>query len=171
MVSPSTVSKANCVPLNVITTVRSLVSSPLGPLVITTVMDGGATPAQIGAFLVALRMKGETVDEITGAVRALREHAVSVRPAASVIVDTCGTGGDGRGTFNVSTAAALIAAAAGVTVAKHGNRAMSGKVGGADVLHRVAHREGVELGRLDEAALPVAGEYAEARNSRTPEPV
>lgn len=97
-------------------------------------MGGDATPAQIGGWLVALRMKGETVDEITGAARALRAHATQVRPRSPVIVDTCGTGGDLRGTFNVSTAAALIAAGAGLTVAKHGNRAMSGTVGGADVL-------------------------------------
>jgi anthranilate phosphoribosyltransferase len=108
--------------------------------VMAILMDGGASPAQIGAFLVGLRMKGETVDEITGAVLALREHAISICPAASVIVDTCGTGGDGRGTFNVSTTAALITAATGVTVAKHGNRAMSGKVGGADVLEALGVR-------------------------------
>lgn len=102
--------------------------------VIEQLMDGTATPAQIGALLIALRMKGETVDEISGAVRALRAHAEHVRPRAPVVVDTCGTGGDLRGTFNISTAAALIAAGAGLTVAKHGNRAMSGTVGGADVL-------------------------------------
>ena len=97
-------------------------------------MDGAATPAQMAGLLVALRMKGETVDEITGAVRAMRAHAAAVRPRAAVVVDTCGTGGDQRGTFNISTAAALIAAGAGLTIAKHGNRAMSGTVGGADVL-------------------------------------
>lgn len=97
-------------------------------------MEGTATPAQIGGWLVALRMKGETVEEITGAVRAMRTHATRVEPRSPVIVDTCGTGGDRRGTFNISTAAALIAAGAGLTVAKHGNRAMSGTVGGADVL-------------------------------------
>jgi anthranilate phosphoribosyltransferase len=102
--------------------------------VMQQIISGAATPAQIGGFLVALRMKGETVDEITGAVRALRAHAAPVRPRAAVLVDTCGTGGDRRGTFNVSTAAALIAAGAGLNVAKHGNRAMSGTVGGADVL-------------------------------------
>src|SRR5262249_1271166 len=102
--------------------------------VMRQLMDGAVTPAQIGGLLIALRMKGETVDEITGAVRALRAHAAQVHPRASVVVDTCGTGGDRRGTFNISTAAALIAAGAGVTVAKHGNRAMSGTVGGADVL-------------------------------------
>lgn len=97
-------------------------------------MEGAATPAQIAGLLVALRMKGETVEEITGAVRAMRAHATQVHPRAAVVVDTCGTGGDQRGTFNISTAAALIAAGAGLTVAKHGNRAMSGTVGGADVL-------------------------------------
>jgi anthranilate phosphoribosyltransferase len=97
-------------------------------------MEGGATAAQIGGWLVALRMKGETVEEITGAVKAMRSQAMRVEPRAPVIVDTCGTGGDRRGTFNISTAAALIAAGAGLIVAKHGNRAMSGTVGGADVL-------------------------------------
>jgi anthranilate phosphoribosyltransferase len=97
-------------------------------------MDGSATPAQVGGWLVALRMKGETVDEIIGAVRAMRSYALRIEPRAAVVVDTCGTGGDQRGTFNISTAAALIAAGAGLTVAKHGNRAMSGTVGGADVL-------------------------------------
>lgn len=102
--------------------------------VMRELMQGTATPAQIGGWLVALRMKGETVEEITGAVRAMRSHATRVEPRSPVIVDTCGTGGDRRGTFNISTAAALIAAGAGLTVAKHGNRAMSGTVGGADVL-------------------------------------
>ena len=98
------------------------------------IMDGAVTPAQIAGLLVALRMKGETVEEITGAVRAMRAHAAAVHPRAAIVVDTCGTGGDQRGTFNISTAAALIAAGAGLTIAKHGNRAMSGTVGGADVL-------------------------------------
>jgi anthranilate phosphoribosyltransferase len=102
--------------------------------VMRELMGGTATPAQIGGLLVALRMKGETVEEITGAVRAMRAHAARVQPRSQVIVDTCGTGGDRRGTFNISTAAAFIAAGAGLTVAKHGNRAMSGTVGGADVL-------------------------------------
>jgi anthranilate phosphoribosyltransferase len=102
--------------------------------VMRQLMEGAATPAQVGALLVALRMKGETVEEITGAVRAMRAFAAPLRPRAAVVVDTCGTGGDLRGTFNISTAAALIAAGAGLTIAKHGNRAMSGTVGGADVL-------------------------------------
>ena len=97
-------------------------------------MEGAATPAQIGAWLMGLRMKGETVEEITGAARAMRAHATRIHPRAAVVVDTCGTGGDLRGTFNISTAAAFIAAGAGLTVAKHGNLAMSGTVGGADVL-------------------------------------
>jgi anthranilate phosphoribosyltransferase len=111
--------------------------------VMLNVMRGEATPAQIGAFLVALRMKGEQVDEITGAARAMRSHAMRVVTNRNV-VDTCGTGGDSRGTFNISTTAALIAAAAGVVIAKHGNRAMSGAVGGADVLEALGVR--IDLG-------------------------
>jgi len=102
--------------------------------VIRQIMEGTVTPAQIGGLLTALRMKGETAEEITGAARAMRAHATMIHPRAGVLVDTCGTGGDARHTFNVSTAAAFIAAGAGLTVAKHGNRAMSGSVGGADVL-------------------------------------
>jgi anthranilate phosphoribosyltransferase len=102
--------------------------------VMRQIMRGEATPAQIGALLVALRLKGETVEEIIGAVRAMRAEAVQIHPIATVVVDTCGTGGDRRGTFNISTATAFAVAGAGITVAKHGNRAMSGTVGGADVL-------------------------------------
>ena len=101
--------------------------------VMTEIMDGQATPAQIGALLTALHIKGETVAEIAGAARVMRELATRVQAASSVL-DTCGTGGDGCHTFNISTAAAFVAAAAGQCVAKHGNRAMSGAVGGADVL-------------------------------------
>ena len=116
------------------TVARESLSEAEMEAVMRQLMEGAATPAQIGALLVALRMKGETVDEITGAVRAMRAFAARVHPRAAVVVDTCGTGGDQRGTFNISTAAALIAAGAGLSVAKHGNRAMSGRVGGADVL-------------------------------------
>ncbi|MCK6553598.1 anthranilate phosphoribosyltransferase [Candidatus Binatia bacterium] len=108
--------------------------------VMTQLMTGVATPAQIGGLLVGLRMRGETVEELAGAARALRAHATRIRPRASVVVDTCGTGGDMRGTFNISTAAAFIAAGAGVTIAKHGNRAASGTVGGADVLEALGVR-------------------------------
>ena len=102
--------------------------------VMLEIMEGQTTPAQIAAYLTALRMKGETADEITGSAKAMRAKAARIRPADPLVVDTCGTGGDGGATFNVSTAVAFVVAGAGITVAKHGNRAVSSRAGSADVL-------------------------------------
>ena len=102
--------------------------------VMKEIMQGQATQAQIGSFLTALRMKGETADEIAGCAQAMRENAIEVKPRQRVLVDTCGTGGDGSGTFNISTTVAFVAAGAGLAVAKHGNRSVSSRCGSADLL-------------------------------------
>ena len=121
------------------------------------VMDGEATPAQLAALLMGLRMRGETVDELAGFATAMRERVVRV-DAPEGAIDVVGTGGDGSGTFNISTAAALVVAAAGVPVAKHGNRAITSKAGSADVLDAL----GV---RIDHDAASAGGRAARASAS------
>ncbi|MEK7409284.1 MAG: anthranilate phosphoribosyltransferase [Acidobacteriota bacterium] len=114
------------------------------------ILRGEATTAQIAAFLVALRMKGETAPELIGFARAMREMAEPVRPelGGEPLLDTCGTGGDDAGTFNISTVAALVAAGAGVKVAKHGNRSISSRCGSADVLERLGVKISLEARAL-----------------------
>ncbi len=108
---------------------------PAAAGVMDTIMEGNATQAQIGAFLAALHMKGESPEEIAAFARVMRQHAIAVRPITKgMMVDTCGTGGDGMQTFNISTASALVAAGAGIPVVKHGNRSVSSTCGSADVL-------------------------------------
>ncbi len=118
-------------------------------------MSGDATPSQAGAFLMGLRVRGETVEEITGAAKAMRAKALAVSAPAG-IVDTCGTGGDASGTYNISTGAALVVAACGVPVAKHGNRAMSSKSGSADILTALGVNIDAEM-PLVERAIAEAG--------------
>ena len=108
--------------------------------VMDQIMSGEFEPSQFGAFVAAMGMKGETADEVAGLARAMRRAALAIEVAGEDHIDTCGTGGDGKNTFNVSTAAALIAAAAGVVVAKHGNRAASSRSGSADVLESLGVR-------------------------------
>jgi anthranilate phosphoribosyltransferase len=114
------------------------------------IMDGKDSPAQIAAYLTALRMKGETVEEITGSARAMREKATRIRVNDPMVVDTCGTGGDGAATFNVSTTVAFVVAGAGLTVAKHGNRAVSSRSGSADVLKCLGVRVDLPPERVEE---------------------
>ncbi|MEG2354037.1 MAG: anthranilate phosphoribosyltransferase [Clostridium sp.] len=111
-----------------------------GRAVINEIMRGEATSAQIGAFLIGLRVKGETTEELLGAVKALRDNMISVNIQGEHLIDTCGTGGDGGNTFNISTAVAIVAASGGVKVAKHGNRAVSSQSGSADVLKELGIR-------------------------------
>lgn len=113
----------------------------------TSIMEGRVTDAQIAAFLIGLRLKGETVDEIVGAAAVMREKAKRIRPDCKVLLDTCGTGGDRKGTFNISTVTAIVAAGAGIAVAKHGNYSVSSQCGSADLLE--AFGVNIRLSRAD----------------------
>src|SRR6266446_5392459 len=108
------------------------------------IVSGSVSPGRLAAFLVALRMRGETAGEIAALARALRSRAVPVPSRRRDLLDTCGTGGDGAGTFNVSTVAALVAAGAGAAVAKHGNRSVSGRCGSADLLEGLGVRADID---------------------------
>src|SRR5512137_1003407 len=117
--------------------------------VMGAMMEGSTTQSQIGAFLIALRMKGETPEEIAAFARVMRQHAVTVAPVTEkLLVDTCGTGGDGMHTFNISTASAFVAAGAGVPVVKHGNRSVSSSCGSADVLSKLGVNLAVDPKKL-----------------------
>ena len=119
--------------------------------VMDEIMTGSVTPAQLGSFITALRMKGETVEELTGFVRVMREKATKIMSNHKIIVDTCGTGGDMQDTFNVSTISAFVAAGAGVIIAKHGNRAVSSRCGSADLLNALGVNIEAELDAIEKS--------------------
>lgn len=121
-------------------TMKESLTRELARATMEQILAGQATPAQIGALAVALRMKGETPDEISGMAEALRQRVAPIRTRRSPLIDTCGTGGDNAGTFNISTTVAIVTASCGVAVAKHGNRAVSSRTGSADVLESLGAR-------------------------------
>ena len=127
---------------------RTDLSAQEAETVMLEIMDGAATSAQMAAYLIGLRQKGETVAEVVGSVRAMRERAIRIRVGSSIVVDTCGTGGDGADTFNISTTAAFVVAGAGITVAKHGNRSVSSRSGSADVLSMLGVKIDLEPSRV-----------------------
>jgi anthranilate phosphoribosyltransferase len=126
------------------------------------IMDGRVTPAQISAFVTAMRMKGETVPEIVGCAQAMRKRALRVKTPSGPVMDVCGTGGDGKGTFNISTTSAVVVAAAGVPVAKHGNRAASSKCGSTDLLEALGLRIDLSRNRLERILRKVGITYMHA---------
>jgi anthranilate phosphoribosyltransferase len=127
---------------------RTDLSAQEAETIMLEIMDGAATSAQMAAYLMGLRQKGETVAEVVGSVRAMRERATRIRVGSSIVVDTCGTGGDGADTFNISTTAAFVVAGAGITVAKHGNRSVSSRSGSADVLSMLGVKIDLEPSRV-----------------------
>jgi anthranilate phosphoribosyltransferase len=127
---------------------RTDLSAQEAETIMLEIMDGAASAAQMAAYLMALRQKGETVAEVVGSVRAMRERATRIRVGSSIVVDTCGTGGDGADTFNISTTAAFVVAGAGITVAKHGNRSVSSRSGSADVLSMLGVKIDLEPSRV-----------------------
>lgn len=127
---------------------RTDLSAQEAETVMLEIMDGATTSAQMAAYLMGLRQKGETVAEVVGSVSAIRSRATRIRVGSSIVVDTCGTGGDRGDTFNISTTAAFVVAGAGITVAKHGNRAVSSKSGSADVLSMLGVKIDLEPSRV-----------------------
>lgn len=118
-------------------------------LAMDAIMQGNATPSQIAALITALHIKGESIDEITGFAEKMREHAENIYPHTQNLVDTCGTGGDFSGTFNISTVSALVAAGAGIPIAKHGNRSMSSRCGSADLLEALGVKIDLEPKKVE----------------------